>query len=257
VPSFWRVPIDNDCGNGMPARHGVWKDAGRNRTVTSVNVEQPAPQKVQIAVTAMLPAGQSACSFTYTVFGNGEVVVQAAVEPVGQLPELPRFGMTMAVPGEFSNVTWLGRGPHETYWDRRTGAAVGRYSGTVEQLVTEYVRPQENANRCDVRWVTLTSADGTGLMVAGMPMIDFSAWPYTMQTLEQAGHIHELPRSENITLNIDYRQMGVGGDDSWGARTHPEYMLPPKPYSYSFRLRPCATTLGDPDVLARTAVSAN
>lgn len=254
VPNFWRVPIDNDRGNGMPRRHGVWKDAGPKRVVTSVEVQQPAPQKVEITVGAILPAGQSSCGFTYTVFGNGEVIVRAGVDLAGQLPELPRFGMQMAVPGEFKNVTWLGRGPHETYWDRKTGAAVGRYTATVEQLIHEYVRPQENGNRSDVRWFTLTNADGAGLLVVGMPTVDFSAWPYTMDDLEQAQHIHELPRSANITVNIDYRQMGVGGDDSWGARTHKEYMLPPKPYSYSFRLRPYEPTMGDPGTLARVAV---
>ncbi|MBE0534637.1 MAG: DUF4981 domain-containing protein [Phycisphaerae bacterium] len=253
VPNFWRVPIDNDRGNGMPARHGVWKDAAANRTVTAVTVEQLTPQSIVIRVAATLPAGQSSCGFEYTVLGSGEVIVQAAVEPVGQLPELPRFGMTMATPGEFSTVAWLGRGPHETYWDRKTGAAVGRYSGKVEELIHEYVRPQENGNRSDVRWLTLTNAAGAGLMVIGAPTVDFSAWPYTAQALEQATHIHELPRSETITLNIDCRQMGVGGDDSWGARTHPEYMLPAKSYSYSFRMRPYDPAMGDPGVLARTA----
>ncbi len=251
VPNFWRVPIDNDRGNGMPARHGVWKDAGANRTVTSVKVEQPAPGKVEIGVIAMLGAGQSACGFTYTVFGNGELAVQAVVEVVGQLPEMPRFGMTMEVPGDFDKVSWLGRGPHENYWDRKTGAAIGRYSASVEQLIHEYVRPQENGNRCDVRWFTLTNGDGAGLLVAGMPTVDFSAWPYTAKALEKATHIHELPRSGNVTVNIDYRQMGVGGDDSWGARTHPEYMLAAQAYSYGFRIRPYDASMGEPDGLVR------
>jgi len=255
VPNFWRVPIDNDWGNGIPSRHGVWKNAGPNRTVTSLSVEQVNSDRVEISVMAELPAGKSQCGFTYTVFGSGEVIVQAAVDPLGQTPELPRFGMTMEIPGEYNNVVWFGHGPHENYWDRRTGAAVGRYSATVEQLIHEYVRPQENGNRCNVRWFALTDAAGAGLLVAGLPTIDFSAWPYTAQALDEAAHIHKLPRSGRVTVNIDYCQMGAGGDDSSGARTHPEYMLPARPYSYSFRLLPYDRAMGDPAVLARTPAS--
>ncbi|UCG48156.1 MAG: hypothetical protein JSU94_22100, partial [Phycisphaerales bacterium] len=96
-----------------------------------------------------------------------------------------------------------------------------------------------------VRWMALTDKNGLGLLAIGMPLIDASAWPFSMQDLEKATHIHELPARDFITVNLDYKQMGVGGDDSWGARTHPEYTLPAKPYSYSFRLRPYAPAMGD------------
>ena len=172
----------------------------------------------------------------------------------GNIPMLPRFGMQMAVPGRFDKLTWLGRGPHETYWDRKTGAAFGLYSGPVEENVYEYVRPQENGNKSDVRWMALTDKDGVGLIAVGMPTIDISAWPYTMADLEKATHIHKRPRRDTITVNLDYRQMGVGGDDSWGARTHPEYTLPAKPYKYSFRLTPYAPKLGDMGRLARRSL---
>jgi beta-galactosidase len=174
------------------------------------------------------------------------VVVQSSVHPAGRgLRNLPRFGMQMAIPSEFGTMTWYGRGPHETYWDRKTGAAVGHYCGPVEEQIHLYVRPQETGNKTDVRWVSLTNKDGIGLLAVGMPLLSVSAWPFTMQDLENANHIHELPRRENITVNLDYKQMGVGGDDSWGARTHPEYTLPPQPYSYCFRLCAYAPQMGD------------
>jgi beta-galactosidase len=164
---------------------------------------------------------------------------------------LPRFGMQMAVPSRLDKLTWLGRGPHETYWDRKTGAAFGLYSGPVAENIHTYVRPQENGNKSDVRWMALTDDDGVGLIAVGMPTIDISAWPYTMADIEKATHIHELPRRDTITVNLDYKQMGVGGDNSWGARTHPEYTLPAKPYEYSFRLTPYAPKLGDMGRVAR------
>jgi beta-galactosidase len=134
--------------------------------------------------------------------------------------------MQLAIPGEFNMMTWYGRGPHESYWDRKSGASVGIYSGPVEDQIHEYVRPQETGNKTDVRWVALTNKDSVGLLAVGMPLLSVSAWPYTMQDLENARHIHELPRRDTITVNLDYKQMGVGGDNSWGARTHPEYTLP-------------------------------
>ena len=140
------------------------------------------------------------------------------------------------MPAAFDTMAWFGRGPHETYWDRKTGAAVGRYVSKVADLLHPYVRPQENANRTDVRWVTLTNAAGVGLRASGL--LSVSAWPYTMADLEAGRHIHDLPRRDTITVNLDHKQMGVGGDNSWGARPHPEYTLPPnKSYSYTFRLQ--------------------
>jgi len=252
VPNFWRPPTDNDNGNRMPDRLGVWKRAGQERTVATVSADQIKPQVVRITVKSTLPAGNSDYLSTYTVYGNGDVVVNNSLSPGEDgLPELPRFGMQMGVPIEFSTVTWYGRGPHETYWDRKTGAAVGLYTAAVEDQVHDYVRPQENGNKTDVRWVALTNADGVGLMATGMPLLSVSAWPYTMDHLENAKHINELVRGDTITLNLDYKQMGVGGDDSWGARTHPEYSLPAKAYSYTFRLCPYDSGMGEAGDVAR------
>jgi len=220
VPNFWRVPIDNDNGNRMPRRLGVWRDAGPKRTVKAVRVRQVEPQIVRVTTEASIAVGKnSTCKIVYTVYGSGEIAVETTVTPDGgNVPKLPRFGMQMAVPGRFDRLTWLGRGPHETYWDRKTGAAFGLYSGPVDENVYEYVRPQENGNKSDVRWMALTDGRDT------------------------------------ITVNLDYKQMGVGGDDSWGARTHPEYTLPARPYKYSFRLTPYTPKLGDMGRLARRSL---
>ena len=247
VPNFWRVPIDNDEGNDMPKRLGVWRNAGPKRTINTVNAKQIKPQIVLITTEATIPVGTNSTYKTiYTVYGNGDIIIDSTFTPAGdKLPDLPRFGMQMAVPGRFSNLTWLGRGPHETYWDRKTGAAFGLYTGNVNRFIHNYVRPQENGNKSNVRWMALTDREGVGLVAVGMPTIDVSAWPFTMQDLEKAKHIHEPPQGDTITVNLDYKQMGVGGDDSWGARTHPEYTLPAKSYHYRLRLMPYAPTLGD------------
>jgi beta-galactosidase len=146
--------------------------------------------------------------------------------------------MQMGIPGEFRTMTWFGRGPQENYADRRTGAAVGLYSGRVDDLIYPYLEPQENGNRTEVRWVTFTNPAGFGLRATGLPLLCVSAWPYEMAELERVKHPYQMRRSPNLTLNLDYRQMGVGGDDSWGALPHPEYRLPARPYHYRFRLSP-------------------
>jgi beta-galactosidase len=247
VPNFWRVPTDNDDGNRMPERLGAWRNAGPDRTVNTVEARQLTPQVVRITAEASIPVGtNSTCKTVYTVYGSSDIIVDLNFTPVGgNLPDLPRFGMQMAVPARFDKLTWFGRGPHETYWDRKTGAAFGLYSGSVNKVIHRYVRPQENGNRTDVRWMALTDREGIGLVAVGMPTIDVSAWPFTMQDLEKAKHIHEPPQGDTVTVNLDYKQMGVGGDDSWGARTHPEYTLPAGPYHYRLRLMPYTPKLGN------------
>jgi len=256
IPNFWRAPIDNDIGNKMPNRLGILRQAGQNRTVGKVESEQISPQVVRITVDAALGVGTD-CKYTsvYTVFGSGDIIVDAGIEPCNELScDMPRFGMQMAIPGEFSTMSWFGRGPNESYWDRKTGSAVGLYSGPVTEQFHPYVRPQETGNKTDVRWLALTNKEGVGLLAVGMPLLSASAWPFTMEDLEKARHINELPLRKTITVNLDYKQMGVGGDNSWGARTHPEYTLPPGAYSYRYRLRPYAPAMGDINSVARMTV---
>jgi beta-galactosidase len=141
LPNFWRVPIDNEIRlqwdrnfiypvGGMPRKQGIWKNAGQFRTVKSVTSEQLKPQVVRIAVeAALIPGVEAEYRNVYTIYGSGDLVIEGSFDPGNKkLPDLPRFGMQMEIPGQFSTMTWYGRGPHENYWDRKTGAAVGVYS---------------------------------------------------------------------------------------------------------------------------------
>jgi beta-galactosidase len=236
IPNFWRVPTDNDVGNRMPRRQAIWRSAGNNRTAPGITVKKINPQIVRIETRSRLPAGNSPLDIHYTFYSSAFIVVECRVQAHKDLPNLPRFGMQARLPGTFNRVTWFGRGPHETYWDRRSGAAVGRYSLALDKQVHRYVRPQENGNKTDVRWLTLSTDDGSSLLVVGKPLLYFSAWPYSMTDLEEGKHSHEPGHRDFVTLNLDHKQMGVGGDNSWGARPHTEYTLPPKEYSYRFCL---------------------
>jgi beta-galactosidase len=237
-PHFWRPPTDNDRGNRMPGRCGVWRNAGRDRKVDSVDAAKTAECAVRVTVKSRLAANDSPYESTFTVYGSGDVVVANRFEPKGKLPELMRFGMQMTVPAGFERFTWYGRGPQETHWDRKLGARVGVWSGTVDEQFVDYSEPQENGNKADVRWAALEGEGGAGLLVVGMPLLNVSALHYTTADLEGAKHTFEMTKRDFVTLNIDLEQTGVGGDNSWGARPHGWCTLAPKPYSYSFRLRP-------------------
>ncbi len=248
VPHFWRAPVDNDRGNGMPERCGIWRHAGRDRKIRNVNVETIAPQGVRIIVESTLAANDSPYTMIYTVCGSGDVLIEGQFEPRGELPELPRFGMQMTLPPAFDSIEWYGRGPHETHWDRKEGVRVGRYAGSVEEQFVDYSKPQENGNKTDVRWVALKDTRGAGLMAIGMPLLSVSAHHYTTEDLEQASHSYKLARQPYVMLNIDHKQMGVDGDNSWGARPRDWCTLWPESQSYSYRLKPLSSE--DTDLFA-------
>jgi beta-galactosidase len=257
APDFWRAPTDNDIGNRMPERLAVWRTAGPQRAIASCAATRVSPQIVRVVVEAVLPAGDSPLTTTYTVYGSGDVEVDNAFMPgANDLPELPRVGMRLLLPARFTGVTWYGRGPHESYADRKTGAAVGVYSSTVAEQYHVNIRPQEQGYKTDVRWVVLSDASGTGLLAVGAPLLGTAASPYLEEDLDGprgAGQTRmiDLPKRDVVSWNLDLGQMGVGGDTSWGARTHPEYTFPARPYSYSFRLRPFSTRDESPAALAK------
>lgn len=236
--NFWRAPIDNDRGNNMAKRLGVWRTAADERKAAGITVVRLGTGTARVTAEALLPAGRSKTRTSFTIYGDGTIEVESALTPGGDVPELPRVGMQMLIPGEFRTVEWYGRGPQETYWDRKTGAALGRYRSSVDDLWTPYVEPQETGNRTDVRWVMFTNVSGVGFRAVGLPELYFSAWPFRMSELERAKHSAEIRLSKEITVNLDYRQAGVGGDDSWGALAHSEYRLPAQQYAYKFRLEP-------------------
>ena len=238
-PNFWRAPTDNDRGNNMPGRLAMWKKASDSQKMTASSNDITPDDKWTGTWTYDLPAGVSTLTVNYTVLNSGDIIVHSELKVAGEkVPEIPRLGTTFGVVEALENMSWYGRGEHESYWDRKTGAAVGLYSGKVAELNHLYVKPQECGNRTDVRWLTLTDDTGFGLLIVGEPMLSVSAWPWTQDDLGQSLHINEVPSRDFITVNVDYKQMGLGGDDSWGARTHPEYTLVGnKTYQYSFRIK--------------------
>lgn len=257
-PNFWRAPTDNDFGNDMQLRCRVWKEAGKRRKVVKVEVKEKGRKELELHVKSLLPAGNSLLYTTYRVLSSSDLVITNKLVPgYPNLPEIPRIGMTMILPVEFDQITWFGRGPHETYWDRKSGARIGLYRMAVQDLYHPYIRPQENGNRTDVRWLSLESKDGYGLLVAGLPVIYFSAYHFLNEDFDEGlakrnRHACQLQRRKLTTLNVDYRQMGVGGDNSWGALPHPQYMLyPTRTYTYSFRLRPFKTGEENPEKISK------
>ncbi|RPK35310.1 MULTISPECIES: glycoside hydrolase family 2 TIM barrel-domain containing protein [unclassified Streptomyces] len=242
APNFWRAPTDNDIGTGQPVRNATWRHAGSERTVTGVEVRTLGDRAVEITVSGTLPtSAESTYTTVYTVFGNAEIKVDHTLHPgAAGLPYIPEVGSLLLLPGRLDHVHYYGRGPDENYWDRNNGTDVGLHSLTVPAQKTPYLRPQENGNRTDVRWVTLTDGGGRGLLASGEPLIEFNASHFTPEDLS-AGirHDYQLTPRDEVVLRLNHRQMGVGGDDSWGAPTHDEYKLfADRDYSYTYRLRP-------------------
>jgi beta-galactosidase len=251
-PDFWRAPTDNDFGNEMDKRCAVWRKAGQDMKLMAFKSRKLANGAVEVITLFQLPAVGSTHEIKYTVLVNGEVMIYNRLIPGDiQQPEIPRFGMSLHVPGTFRDVVWYGRGPHENYCDRKTSAFVGRYKTTVDDMLAPYVSPQECGYRTDTRWVAFLNSEGKGLLAVGKPRIGFSALPYTNEDLTQpvrgSMHPNRLKKREFVAVHLDYKQMGVGGDDSWGARPHPQYLIPFASYSYSFVLRPYETGIGDID----------
>ncbi|HHZ99991.1 MAG TPA: DUF4981 domain-containing protein, partial [Candidatus Marinimicrobia bacterium] len=242
LPNFWRAPTDNDLGNGMPQRLGIWRNAGEEMEVRLFQGNMKSEKGVVTIQREHMKSGSSTNTI-YSIVGDGSVEIHHSFQ-VGskELPELPRIGMIFSLPGDFTELKWYGRGPHESYWDRKTSAAVGLYSGIVWEQTFRYVRPQETGNKTDVRWMSLSNGK-VGLKVIGNPTFDGSVHHYPYDDLDHIPHsqrhgaIHIQP-TDIVTWLVDYRQMGLGGDNSWGARTHPEYTLPAKDYEYSFTMKP-------------------
>jgi len=239
VPNFWRALNDNESRGGMDSDAYLWKTAAANRRLESIDVVQDGEHAAKVTVKLRLPVWNASYVNTYTVRGDGSLEVTTTMDAEQDLPELVRFGMQLGLPRSMDRVAWFGRGPHESYWDRKTSAFVGLFENTVRGLHYAYGRPQENGNRTDVRWVRFTDERGNGLEAHGEPLIEFSAQHYTLDQLEQAKHDYELwPPRDFITVNLDWRQRGVGGVNSWGEHTLPQYTLRGKHFEYKFQLKP-------------------
>ena len=244
VPSFWRAPIDNDYGNNMPARLKIWKDVNRKFKLTSLKTRQISGNMVEVYCLYDIPDVKGSWSSDYIIHGDGRIEVSSKFSTFDKsLPEIPRIGMQWRLGPEFSKMEYFGRGPWENYQDRKTSALVSRYSEKVGDQVFLYVRPQENNYRTDVRWFSLTDDKGFGLKVTGKPVISTSAHNYGMEDIDDGAkkdqrHINDIVPRDFIEWTIDFKQMGVGGDNSWGAKPLDKYMLYPGEYSYEFTIWP-------------------
>lgn len=257
VLNLWRPPTDNDLGNGMPGRCAIWKDIAKRSVLEKLNFMQ-SDTSFNIKTSFLDSISQTILQINYTINNDGSIGITTFLSTKkADLPEIPRIGLQLILPAEFDSILWYGRGPHESYWDRKTGAAIDLYKGTVWEQYHPYVRPQENGNKTDVRWIALFNDNGAGLMAVSDQLISTSAQQYYQHDLDHPGknaprkHLNDIQPKEIITWNIDYKQMGVGGDNSWGAKTHKEYTLFPGNYSYSFLLIPFSENTEPPMKLSK------
>ena len=255
--NLWRPPTDNDLGNGMPERCAIWKNIAERSELEKIYIIQN--DSILLIKTSFNDTiSNSKFNINYDFFSDGAIGIKTYLNnKKTSLPEVPRIGLQLIIPSEFDSLVWFGRGPHESYWDRKTGAAIDLYKGTVWEQYFPYVRPQENGNKTDVRWMALFNDKGTGLMAVGDPVFSSNAQQFYQQDLDPPAqgapkkHLNDIKPRDIITWNIDYKQMGVGGDNSWGARTHKEYTLPPGNYSYRFMLIPFSKNTESPLKLSK------
>lgn len=230
-PNFWRAPTDNDNGNQMPFRYAQWKLASMYQLNGIPGSKEPNPvivqetDKVTVTYTYYLPTTpESSCEVAYTVTGDGTVHTALSYNPPKGIHDMPEFGMLFKFDADYENLTWYGYGPAETYCDRERGGKLGIYQNKVADNIAQYLVPQECGNHTHVRRASITDNLGRGMEFSGKEL-SFSALPYTPHELENAMHAYELPPVYYTVVRVALQQMGVAGDDSWGARTHEEYLI--------------------------------
>ncbi len=245
LPNFWRAPVSNDNGNMMQLRYAQWKIASMYVTTKSeARFEDTSPEveeledSVKITYTYHMPTTpRSSCEVSYRVFGDGTIETKLKYDPVKELGDMPEFGMMFKLDADYDTVNWYGLGPMENYADRKHGAKLGVYENKVQDNMAQYLVPQECGNKCDVRYVKVLNKKGRGMIFFGDDL-SVNVLPYTPHELENAAHGFELPKIHYSVVRIAQEQMGVAGDDSWGARVHPEYLLDvskTKEFTFYFR----------------------
>ena len=245
-PSFWHAPTSNERGWGMPARDGQWLLASRYASLATTDPESGAQNPattvvgdaVEVAFRYTLPTTPvSESTVVYRVSGDGRIDVRLTARPGEGLPDMPEFGLLIETDAAFGHLRWYGEGPHESYVDRRASARLGVWEAEVAELLTPYLRPQESGSRTGVRWAEVTDDAGVGLRVECASGMEFSALPWTPFEIENAAHPVDLPPIRKTVLRPALMRRGVGGDDSWGALTHPEHLLPTGELEFAFTLR--------------------
>ena len=274
TPNFWRAPTDNDFGNYMQDWAAVWEQAGRNRSLLSLDVVDVRDSPIVIVADYAFADddGNRVATWrsTFTFNATGTIDVDNSIERADGLPVMPRVGMNVELVRKLANVEWFGRGPFENYVDRNLAANVGRYSNSVADHYVPYMRPQENGYKTDTRWLSLADDDDIGLLIFTDQLLSFGVHhnrlqdfvppvkiaitsedgPGARDNLERVNiHVNDVVPRDLVSLDIDYGQMGVGGDDSWGKRTLQKYSLNEKHYEYRFTLLPYTPDDGRLDLL--------
>ncbi|MFY0652418.1 MAG: DUF4981 domain-containing protein [Cyclobacteriaceae bacterium] len=242
--NFWRAPIDNDYGYKMPKKMGAWRQATQNQVLKEFSFEE-IPDMVIITAVYELPNVEGELTIDYTVNSKGEILVSNDLQVKGEsLPNIPRIGNNLILKNSFQNVSWYGRGPYENYQDRKTGSLSGTYQVKVSDLYYPYIRPQENGYRTDIRDVSFVNDAGQGIKLSSTKhMLGFSAHHQLNSDFDEGDakiqrHAYDVPQRKLVNVNIDYKQMGVGGDNSWGATPHEQYQIKSGNYEYEFLISP-------------------
>jgi beta-galactosidase len=242
--NVWRAPTSNETERDWGGEPIVnqWRKAGLDRIKTRIKKISVMSENQRAVIEVQTVAQANGCGsgfesdFIYVFLGNGELRIDHHIKPFGVMPEwLPKVGIQMTLSDSLRNFTWYGRGPFETYPDRKTGAKTGIYSGTVDEQFTPYLVPQDCGNKTDVRWAALTAPDGRGLFVAGTEWLNVSVHPFSTDNLTRALYPFRLARQDGVTLNVDHRVCGVGETP---IKTQPKYRVQPEEYAYRIRLRP-------------------
>nr|WP_307992528.1 glycoside hydrolase family 2 TIM barrel-domain containing protein [uncultured Niameybacter sp.] len=238
-PNFWRAPTDNDKGNNMVGRSAQWKLASLYARHKSVQLTQNEEGATVTYVYDLCTMPMAECQVAYTVKQDGKIHVTMDYKGYEGLGEIPNYGISFKIPSEYNEIQWYGNGESETYSDRRHGARLGIFNHKVEESLAGYVVPQECGNKTEVRWAKITNAQGMGIKLSGFVPFEISALPYTCHELENAYHVYNLPPIYDTVISVSKMQMGIGGDDTWGARTHEEYCIPAnKPLKFEFIIEP-------------------
>ena len=242
IHNIWRAPTDNDEGGDGKSFASRWLKSGYNdmkRQVVNVNSSFTDDGLFQISVDEKYSSDSAniLVNLVYTILQDGDLHITGNTNIPEGLPVVPKIGLSFQIDKKYSNLQWYGRGPHESYIDRKHSAFFGRYSGTVRDQYYPYIRPQENGNKTDIRWASISDEKGSGVLIYGLPTFNLSVHQYSLDNLTKATHTHMIKDDGPTTVNLDHLVMGLGGDDSWNPRTHKEYLIPPGTYSYSFTLR--------------------
>lgn len=235
MPSFWRASTDNDRGNQAPVRMAQWKLASLYAFHENMEINRRVDGLEVIFTYNLNTMPVSHAAVKYFINSYGQIHVTMSYNGVEGLPNMFKFGMDLAIPADFDTLTWRGFGPDETYADREFGARLGTFTNKVVDNVAGYVIPQACGNHTGVRFATVTNEEGKGLRISGETPLSFSALPYSAHELEAAYHHYELPPVHKTVLSINLKEMGVGGDDSWGARPEECFEIPANQnYEFSF-----------------------